>query len=136
MSSGLTEGCWFFFFFFFSFMYCINFGCAVSLLLYMAFSSCSEQGLLSSCSAWASQCCGFPCCEAHVLGTCVSVVAALGLWSLGSVVVAHRLRYPAPYGIFLDRGLNLCPLHWQVNSLPLDHQGKIQVVNSLPLFSL
>ena len=26
------------------------------------FSSCSEQGLLSSCSAWASHCGGFSCC--------------------------------------------------------------------------
>ena len=26
-------------------------------------------------------------------------------------------------GIFPDQGSNLCPLHWQVDSLPLDHQG-------------
>ena len=26
-------------------------------------------------------------------------------------------------GIFPDRGLNLCLLHWQVDSQPLDHQG-------------
>ena len=26
-------------------------------------------------------------------------------------------------GIFLDQGLNLCLLHWQVDSLPLSHQG-------------
>ena len=25
--------------------------------------------------------------------------------------------------IFPDRGLNLCLLHWQVDSQPLDHQG-------------
>ena len=25
--------------------------------------------------------------------------------------------------IFLDQGLNPHPLHWQVDSLPLDHQG-------------
>ena len=26
-------------------------------------------------------------------------------------------------GIFRDQGLNLCPLHWQVDSYPLHHQG-------------
>ena len=26
-------------------------------------------------------------------------------------------------GILLDQGSNLCPLHWQVDSLPLNHQG-------------
>ena len=28
-------------------------------------------------------------------------------------------------GIFLDQGLNPCPLHWQVDSLPLSHQGSL-----------
>ena len=27
-------------------------------------------------------------------------------------------------GIFLDQGSNLCILHWQVDSLPLSHQGR------------
>ena len=27
------------------------------------------------------------------------------------------------YGIFLDQGLNPCLLHWQMDSLPLNHQG-------------
>ena len=26
-------------------------------------------------------------------------------------------------GIFLDQGLNQCPLHWQADSCPLYHQG-------------
>ena len=30
---------------------------------------------------------------------------------------------PAACGIFPDQGLTLCPLHWQVGSLLLDHQG-------------
>ena len=29
----------------------------------------------------------------------------------------------AARGIFPDRGLNLCLLHWQADSLPLSHQG-------------
>ena len=31
-----------------------------------------------------------------------------------SVAVAHGLSCPEEYGISLDQGLNLCPLHWQV----------------------
>ena len=41
----------------------------------------------------------------------------------GSVVVAHGPSYSAAYGIFPDQGSNLCPLHWQVDSQPLRHQG-------------
>ena len=52
-----------------------------------AFSSCSEQGLLSSGNVQASHCGGFSCCEAHALGTWTSVVVAVRLQSMGSVVV-------------------------------------------------
>ena len=34
----------------------------------------------------------------------------------GSVVVVHGLSRCAACGIFLDRGSDLCPLHWQVDS--------------------
>ena len=51
-----------------------------------------------------------------------SLVAAGGLQSMGSVIVARGLTCPKTCGIFSDRGLNLCPLHWQADSLPLDHQ--------------
>jgi len=37
--------------------------------------------------------------------------------------VENRLSCPAAWGIFLDRGRNLRPLHWQADSQPLDHQG-------------
>ena len=39
-----------------------------------------------------------------------SVVVARGLWSAGSVVVAHGLNFSTACGIFLDQGLNACPL--------------------------
>ena len=45
-----------------------------------------------------------------------SLVVEHGLYSAGSAVVVHRLSCPAVRGIFLERGLNLCPLHWQVDS--------------------
>ena len=51
-----------------------------------------------------------------------SVVLAPRLWSTGSTVVAHRLSCPIPCRMFSDQG-NLCLLHWQAGSLPLNYQG-------------
>ena len=42
---------------------------------------------------------------------------------VGSVLVAHGLSCTTACGIFLDQVSNPCPLHWQVDSYPLDHQG-------------
>ena len=53
----------------------------------------------------------------------VSVVVTAGLKSTGSIAVAHGLSCSLACGIFLDQGLNLCLLRWQVDSLPLSHQG-------------
>ena len=52
-----------------------------------------------------------------------SVVVVCGLWSAGSAVVAHKLRCSEARGIFQHQGSNPCPLHWQVISHPLRHQG-------------
>ena len=41
----------------------------------------------------------------------------------GSVIVAHGLSCCMSCGIFLDQELNPCPLHWQVDSQSLNHQG-------------
>ena len=51
------------------------------------------------------------------------IVVACGLQRASSVVVAHGLSYPKACGIFPDLGSNPCPLHWQADSLPLEHQG-------------
>ena len=81
----------------------------------------SEPGLLSSCAGfsvwWLS------CCERRLQGTCASVAVVPGLRSTGSVVVQHRLSCFVVCGIFLDQGLNLCPLHWQADSYPVHQQG-------------
>ena len=50
------------------------------------------------------------------------------LWSTGSrcagsVVVVHGLSCSVACGIFPGQGSNPCPLHWQVDSYPLHHQG-------------
>ena len=51
-----------------------------------------------------------------------------------SVIVAHRPSCSAACGIFPDRGSNPCPLHWQVDSQPLRHQGS--PVNTVLIDSL
>ena len=42
------------------------------------FSSCGEQGLLSSCGAWASHCGGFSCCRTRALG--LEGLSSCGKW--------------------------------------------------------
>ena len=45
------------------------------------------------------------------------------LWGIGSIVVAYGLSCFVACGIFPEQGSNLCLLDWQVDSLPLSHQG-------------
>ena len=52
----------------------------------------------------------------RLLGTQASAVVTCGLWSPGSVTVMHRLSCLTACRIFLDQGLNLCPLLWQADS--------------------
>ena len=113
-----------------NFIYLSIFGCAGSLLLHRLLSSCSNQGLLSSCSAWASCCSGFSWCRARALGH--MGFRSCGVWpqelqlvgsrATGAAVKAQGLSYPAACGIFPDQGWNPCPLHRQAGSLPLNQQ--------------
>ena len=50
-----------------------------------------------------------------------SVVAALGLHSVGSVVVEHKLSCSPACGIFPDQGSNLCLLHCRQILYHLSH---------------
>ena len=50
------------------------------------------------------------------------------LWFPGSRDQAPGLSYSVACGIFLDQGSNTYLLHWQVDSLPLSHQGSPCVV--------
>ena len=60
-----------------------------------------------------------------------SLAAELGLQEFqpsgstwwGSIVVMRGVSCSKAHGIFPDQGSNPCPLHWQVDSLPLSHQG-------------
>ena len=71
----------------------------------LAFSGCSEQGLLLSHGARASR------CRAQALGRA------------GSVAVAHGLSCSVAYGIFPHQGSDPSLLDWQADSLQLSHQG-------------
>ena len=64
------------------------------------FSSCGGQGLLLVAVR-------------RLLIVVASVCWAWALGSLASEVVVHRLSCSVACGIFLEQGLNLCPLHWQ-----------------------
>ena len=88
----------------------VSYGCIGSSLLQGLFSSCSKLELLCSCSAQASHWSGFSCCRAPALEHRFS---SCGAW----------LSCSEACGILWDRGSNPCPLHWQVDSLALSHQG-------------
>jgi len=88
-----------------------------------AFSRCREQGLLLVAVHGLLIVVASLAVEHRLLDTRASVVAAHGLYSSGSVVVVHRLSCSVACRIFLDRGLNLCPLHWQADSFTLYPQG-------------
>ena len=75
-----------------------------------AFSSCGEQGLLSSCGVPATH-----------RGGC-SYCGAQGLKLRRRSAVVNGFNCPAICEVFPDRGLKLCPLHWQADSYPLYHQ--------------
>ena len=82
----------------------------------------ASAGLLSSCRAGSSHCHGFSCSRAWAPGSRVSMVVALRLSSIGSIVLVHRPSCSETCGIFPNQGMNPCLLHWQVDSLPLSHQ--------------
>ena len=65
-----------------------------------------EAGLLSGCGARVSHCGGSSCYGAQALGCAASVVAASGLQSTGSVVVAHGLSGSMAHRILPDQGWN------------------------------
>ena len=54
---------------------------------------------------------------------------------MASVVAGHRLSCSEARGIFLDQESNLYLLQWQVDSLPLSHQGSSFGIISIFLVS-
>ena len=91
--------------------------------VFMAFLELQQHRLLSNCGARASDGSGFSCPRAWPLqhegfSACRSWGLEHRLSSRGS-----RLSCSKVCGIFLDQGSTLCLRHWQVDCLPLSHQG-------------
>ena len=83
-------------------------GCAESSLPWELFSSYSDQGLLSSCGAWAFHCSGFSCCKAWALGL---MAAARGLNRCGTWALFTE-DHPGP-------GIEpVSPYHWATREAP------------------
>ena len=81
--------------------------------LHWAFLAVHRCSLVAVCRLLTAVAC---LVEHGLYSMLASVVTMRGLQSEGSVVEAHRLSCLAACGIFLDQGLNLCPLHWQADS--------------------
>ena len=81
-----------------------------------------------SSSLWCttSRCSGFSYCRTVFRHTGLVVVAP-SIYSTGSIFVAHRLSCSVACELLLDRGLNLCLLHWQAHSSPLSYQGNLSL---------
>ena len=105
-----------------NFIYLFIFGCTGFSLLQRLFSSCRERGLLFSCYMRASHCSGFSFCRVWALGH--MGFSSCSSWALSpdSIVVAQGLSSSVAYGIFPDQGSNPRLLHWQVDSLTMNHQ--------------
>ena len=86
--------------------------------------SCGEQGLLSRSGARASHCGGFSCCRVQALGAQASVVTARGLQGMQAQELWHPgLAASWHEGSSQTRARTCVPLHWQVDSQALHHQG-------------
>ena len=97
------------------------FGCAGPALLRGLFSSCGEQGLLSSRGAKASHCPDLSRWGAPALGLRASVLAAPGFWGAGSAGVALQ-RVGSSW--IKDRTLVSCPdccflYRWATSQAPV-----------------
>ena len=66
---------------------------------------------------------GFGCSGPSLLYEAFLLFRPPGSRVWASAVVVLRRSCPTACGIFPDQGSNPCPLPWQVDSYPLDHQG-------------
>ena len=78
------------------YIYFFIYGSAGSWLLFGLFSSCGEQGPLSSCRARASHCGSLSCCRAQAPGCAASVTVAHRLSSCGAQAWLFRDMWDPP----------------------------------------
>lgn len=76
------------------------------------------------------------CCAAQAPGCVGSGVSAPGLQSTSSVVMAHGLNRSAVRGSSFTADGTCVPLHWQVDSYPLDHHEVCGVFSDISKTSL
>ena len=106
----------------------------LSLRCRAGFSPAEVSGASPPGCMWASHRGVSLVAEHRPAGTWASVGAAWGsglapgLQSSGWGVAVHGPSCSLAYGIFLDQGSNLCLLYWQLDSLPLSHQGGPRIV--------
>ena len=93
------------------------FGCTGFSLLYLGFSLVVASGGYSS-----MQCMGLLILGASLWSVGSGMKGFQWLQHVGLVVMACELTCSAACGIFPDQGSNLCPLRWQVGSLPLSQR--------------
>ena len=91
--------------------FCCFFNQFLAVLVFTAVCRLSLVEAALHCGAWASHCGGPSCCRAHTLAAGAAVVSACGL------------SCSEASGIFPSQGSNPRPLHWQVDSHLLHHQG-------------
>ena len=94
-----------------------------------AFSSCREQGLLSSCRPQAAHCTGFACCRAQAAGR--SRVRSCGVWALGRRFSSCGTQALLPPGVWDLPGPGIEPVSPALASkfLTADPPGKPQNLN-------
>ena len=109
-------------------------GCFVTYSFILFFLAASKSLLLCGLSLFVLSR-GYSLVVVHglliVVASPVAEHRLLGAWT--SVIMAHRLCCSEACGIFRDWGWNPCPLHWQVDSYPLDHQGSPGFIHSWSL---
>ena len=92
-----------------------------------AFSSCSRPGLSPvAARRLPPRCSGFSSLNLWAQGWRLP-----GLQDTGSGVVVCGLSCSLACTIFLTQGSNLCLLHWQMDSFPLNHQGSHDLLNKV-----
>ena len=114
----------------FLFMYLLAY-----LFVLVVLGLCGGAQAFSSCEGCPSlQCMGFSWGHLLLWSMGCRTCRLQYLRYMGSVVVAHRLgrlSCSMANGIFPDQELNPCLLYWQVDSLPLSHQGSPKPVIKL-----
>ena len=116
-------------------MYLFLFMAMLGLHCCTGFFSCCYEGGYSSYGALASHCSGFSGCNhrlqargLHQVQHMDSEAMTHQFQSTGSVVVAHQHSSSMAHGVLPSQGSNPCLLHWQVDCLPLSHQGSPEIV--------